>query len=268
MQERQPLTGKVAIVTGAGRLRGIGRATAVALAEMGADVAVTGTGRDPAKFPDDEKEAGWRDIESTAEQVRQSGRRCLPILADVSASVDVHRVVAAVVSEFGRVDILVNNAGIYPRSSVEGISEEEWDRVIGTILVGNFLCSRSVAERYIAQRSGRIISLASGRGLEGAPDGAHYAAAKAGVIGFIRSLALEMAPYGVTANTLVPGVTDTAMPRAYHGDEYFEKLAQGIPLGRVGQPEDLVGATVFLASDAARFVTGQTVVVNGGAIRW
>ena len=185
------LAGRVAIVTGAGQ--GIGRAIALGFAREGAAVVIA--------------ELNHENGQAVEREIHDADGNALAVQTDVANEQSVERMVAACLDRFGRVDILVNNAGIYPRSSVEGISEEEWDRVIGTILVGNFLCSRAVAERYMAQRSGRIISLASGRALEGAPDGAHYAAAKAGVIGFIRSLALEMAPYGVTANTLVPGVT-------------------------------------------------------------
>jgi NAD(P)-dependent dehydrogenase (short-subunit alcohol dehydrogenase family) len=148
------------------------------------------------------------------------------------------------------------------------MAEAEWDRVIGTNLVGTFLCSRAVVPHLIAQQSGRIISLASGLGLEGARNGAHYAASKAGIIGFTKALALELAPYGVTANVLCPGVTDTAQPRGHMTEEQLYALAGAIPLGRIGQTEDLVGPALFWASDAARFVTGQTVLVTGGAIRW
>jgi NAD(P)-dependent dehydrogenase (short-subunit alcohol dehydrogenase family) len=169
---------------------------------------------------------------------------------------------------FRRVDILVNNAGIFPTSSVEEMSEADWDRVIGTNLIGAFLCARAVVPKFLKQGTGRIISLTSGRAFQGAKNGAHYAASKAGIIGFSKSLALELAPHGITVNVICPGITDTAQPRGHQTEEQIYAQAQRIPLGRIGQPEDLVGPAIFLASDAASFVTGQTILVNGGSIMW
>ena len=171
-------------------------------------------------------------------------------------------------NEHGRVDILVNNAGIFPTSSVEEMAEEEWDRVIGTNLIGTFLCSRAVVSHLLTQRSGRIISLTSGRAFQGARHGAHYAASKAGIIAFSKSLAIELAPYGITVNVICPGITDTAQPRGHQTEEQIYAQGQRIPLGRIGQPEDLAGPAIFLASDAAGFITGQTILVNGGGIMW
>jgi NAD(P)-dependent dehydrogenase (short-subunit alcohol dehydrogenase family) len=170
--------------------------------------------------------------------------------------------------EFHRIDVLVNNAGIFPTSPVEEMQEEEWDRVIGTNLVGTFLCSKAVVPHLLEQRSGRIISLTSGRAFQGAKNGAHYAASKAGIIGFSKSLALELAPHEITVNVLCPGITDTAQPRGHQTEEQIYAQGQRIPLGRIGQPEDLVGPAIFLASEAARFITGQTILANGGGIMW
>jgi len=170
--------------------------------------------------------------------------------------------------EFLRVDILVNNAGIFPTSPVEEMSEEDWDRVIGTNLIGAFLCSRAVVPKFLEQGTGRIISMTSGRAFQGAKNGAHYAASKAGIIGFSKSLALELAPHRITVNVICPGITDTAQPRGHQTEEQIYAQGQRIPLGRIGQPEDLVGPAVFLASDAAAFITGQTLLVNGGSIMW
>jgi NAD(P)-dependent dehydrogenase (short-subunit alcohol dehydrogenase family) len=170
--------------------------------------------------------------------------------------------------EFKKVDILVNNAGIYPVSPVEEMREEEWDRVIDTNLVGTFLCSRAVAGKFLAQGSGRVISITSGRAFQGAKNAAHYASSKAGIIGFSKSLALELAPRRITVNVICPGITDTAQPRGHQSEEEIYSQAQKIPLGRIGQPEDLVGTAVFLASDGAAFITGQTLIVNGGSIMW
>jgi NAD(P)-dependent dehydrogenase (short-subunit alcohol dehydrogenase family) len=243
---------RIAIVTGAGQ--GIGRAIALGLAREGARVAIADVNEECANTVKNEIEA--------------AGGRALVIRTDVSNEDSVQAMVERALQEFGRVDILVNNAGIFPTSSVEGMSEGDWDRVIGTNLVGAFLCARAVVPKFLEQGTGRIISLTSGRAFQGAKNGAHYAASKAGIIGFSKSLALELAPHGITVNVICPGITDTAQPRGHQTEEQIYAQAQRIPLGRIGQPEDLVGPAVFLASDAAAFITGQTIMVNGGSIMW
>jgi 3-oxoacyl-[acyl-carrier protein] reductase len=200
------------------------------------------------------------------DEIVEAGGRAIARQLDVADEQAVQTTIAAVLAALGRLDILVNNAGIYPATTVEDMAEAEWDRVIGTNLTGTFLCSRAVAPHLLAQRSGRIISLASGRAIQGARNGAHYAATKAGIIGFSRSLALELSPSGITVNVILPGVTDTAQPRGHMTEEDMYAQARAIPLGRIGQPDDLVGPAIFLASDAAGFITGQTIVVNGGFI--
>lgn len=243
---------RIAIVTGAGQ--GIGRAIALGLAREGARVVIAEVNEESASTVKNEIEAG--------------GGRALVIRTDVSNEISVRAMAKKSSEEFGRVDILVNNAGIFPTSSVEEMREEDWDRVIGTNLVGAFLCSRAVVPKFLEQGTGRIISLTSGRAFQGAKNGAHYAASKAGIIGFSKSLALELAPHGITVNVICPGITDTAQPRGHQTEEQMYAQGQRIPLGRIGQPEDLVGPAVFLASDAAAFVTGQTILVNGGSIMW
>ena len=243
---------RIAIVTGAGQ--GIGRAITLGLAREGATVTIADVNEESANTVKNEIEA--------------SGGRALAIPTDVSNEKSVQAMVEKSLKEFLRVDILVNNAGIFPTSSVEEMSEEDWDRVIGTNLVGAFLCARAVVPKFLEQGTGRIISLTSGRAFQGAKNGAHYAASKAGIIGFSKSLALELAPHGITVNVICPGITDTAQPRGHQTEEQIYAQGQRIPLGRIGQPEDLVGPAVFLASDAAAFITGQTVLVNGGSIMW
>ena len=243
---------RIAIVTGAGQ--GIGRAIALGLAREGAGVAIADVNEECANTVKNEIEA--------------LGGRALAIRTDVSYEDSVQAMIEKSLKEFLRVDILVNNAGIFPTSPVEEMSEEDWDRVIGTNLVGAFLCSRVVAPKFLEQGSGRIISITSGRAFQGAKNGAHYAASKAGIIGFSKSLALELAPHGITVNVICPGITDTAQPRGHQTEEQIYAQGQRIPLGRIGQPEDLVGPAVFLASDAAAFITGQTLLVNGGSIMW
>lgn len=246
------LKNRVAIVTGAGQ--GIGRALALGLAGEGAEVVV-------ADVNDENAASVKREIEA-------SGGTALATNTDVSKEDSVQDMVDESLREFGKVDILINNAGIFPVSSVEEMNEEDWDRVIGTNLVGAFLCSRAVAGKFLQQRSGRIISMTSGRAFQGAKNAAHYASSKAGIIGFSKSLALELAPRQITVNVICPGITDTAQPRGHQTEEQIYAQAQKIPLGRIGQPEDLVGTAVFLASDAAAFITGQTVIINGGSIMW
>jgi NAD(P)-dependent dehydrogenase (short-subunit alcohol dehydrogenase family) len=243
---------RIAIVTGAAQ--GIGRSIALGFAREGANVVIADVNEESARTVKNEIEAG--------------GGRALAIRTDVSNEISVHAMAKASLAELGRVDILVNNAGIFPTSSVEEMSEEDWDRVIGTNLVGAFLCTKAVVPKFLEQGSGRIISLTSGRAFQGAKNGAHYAASKAGIIGFSKSLALELAPHGITVNVICPGITDTAQPRGHQTEEEMYAQGQRIPLGRIGQPEDLVGPAVFLASGAAAFVTGQTILVNGGSIMW
>ena len=243
---------RIAIVTGAGQ--GIGRAMALGLAREGARVAIADVNEECANTVKNEIEA--------------SGGRALAIRTDVSNEKSVQAMVEKSLKEFLRVDILVNNAGIFPTSPVEEMSEEDWDRVIGTNLVGAFLCAIAVVPKFLEQGTGRIISITSGRAFQGAKNGAHYAASKAGIIGFSKSLALELAPHRITVNVICPGITDTAQPRGHQTEEQIYAQAQRIPLGRIGQPEDLVGPAVFLASDAAAFITGQTLLVNGGSIMW
>jgi NAD(P)-dependent dehydrogenase (short-subunit alcohol dehydrogenase family) len=241
-----------AIVTGAGQ--GIGRAIALGLAREGAGVAIADVNEESAN--------------TVKKEVEAAGGTALAISADVSNEDSVAAMVETTLQEFRRVDILVNNAGIFPTSSVEEMSEADWDRVIGTNLIGSFLCARAVVPKFLNQGSGRIISLTSGRAFQGAKNGAHYAASKAGIIGFSKSLALELAPHGITVNVICPGITDTAQPRGHQTEEQIYAQAQRIPMGRIGQPEDLVGPAIFLASDAAAFITGQTILVNGGSIMW
>lgn len=243
---------QIAIITGAGQ--GIGRAIALGLAREGAKVVVAEINEESALAVKSEIEAG--------------GGKALAIRTDVSNEQAVQAMVEHSLREFGKLDILVNNAGIYPTSPVEAMTEEDWDRVIGTNLVGAFLCSRAVVTEFLKQGNGRIISITSGRAFQGAKSGAHYAASKAGIIGFSKSLALELARHGITVNVICPGVTDTAQPRGHQTEQELYAQAQKVPLGRIGQPEDLVGPAIFLASDAARFVTGQTLLVNGGSIMW
>lgn len=244
------LKGRVAIVTGAAR--GIGRGIALALAREGAAVAAL--------------DLQLSLLDDLVGHVRLQGGQVLPLAVDVTRKVQIEQAVAWVVAEWGRVDILVNNAGIYEVLPIEAISEEQWDRVMAVNLKGAFLCCQAVIPAMKQQASGRIVSIASSAGKSGGTlAGAHYSVSKAGIICLTKQLARELGPYGITANAVAPGRIDTPMIRLA-SDEENEAFRLRTPLGRLGTPEDVAGAVVFLASDEASFITGEIVDVNGGLL--
>ena len=243
------LKGKVAIITGGNT--GIGRAVALGYADEGADVAVAWIAREP-------------DAHSLAEAVEKKGRRCLLVRTDVTQERDVQAMVNAVTERFGRVDILVNNAGIQRAQPITEMSVDDWDRMMGVHLRGAFLCCRAVAPRMMAQGSGRIIILSSQLAYIGRPRYTAYSAAKGGLLTFTRALAQELAPHGVLVNGIAPGLIDTGFDPL--SDEVKRAHAASLPLKRLGMPDDLVGAFVFLASDESRYFCGQTLHPNGGEI--
>jgi 3-oxoacyl-[acyl-carrier protein] reductase len=244
------LKGKVAIVTGSAQ--GIGRAIALGFAREGAKIVVGDLKVDGA--------------EAVVRELQGIGAEALALKADVSSEASALNLKEQTLRQFGRVDILVNNAGIYPLSPTTEMTEELWDKVMDTNLGGNFLCSRAVVPQMRAQKGGRIISVASGIAYKGAKNGSHYAASKAGIIGFVKALARELAADGITVNAVCPGIADTAFPRAHHSDEEIYARGKQIPLGRVAKPGDIAGVMNFLASDAASYITGQALLVDGGAL--
>ncbi|CAM3345359.1 glucose 1-dehydrogenase [Nocardioides dubius] len=268
-----PLTGltdKVAIVTGAGRMRSIGRAVAVELARAGCDVVITGTGRSPEQFPDDEKAAGWRDIESVAEEIRALGRRALPMVADVASEDGVEQLFDAVESELGPVDVVVNNAAASrgnDRVHVLDLDVAEFDKVIAINLRGTFLMTRSFARRTVARDgSGSIVNISSIGGKLGGPGTAAYSASKAGVQSLTSSTAKELGRRGIRVNALCPGVTATSRLDDWSQDAWDAYVDANLPLGRAGEPVEVAHAAVFLASDQAAWVTGQCWNVDGGQL--
>jgi 3-oxoacyl-[acyl-carrier protein] reductase len=238
--------GRVALVTGASR--GIGRAAARALAARGASVVASARG-DHA--------------DSVATEIRAAGGRAEARALDVTEPAAIEAVVADVVSQYGRLDILVNNAGITRDQLLLRLKRDDWDAVLDTNLTAAAMLTRAVLKPMIKQRSGRIISLTSVVGQAGNAGQANYAAAKAGLIGFTKAVALEVASRGITVNAVAPGVIDTDMTRALSQDAQAA-WAGRIPLRRLGTPEDVAEAVVFLASDEASYITGHVLAVNGG----
>jgi len=242
------LSNRVAIVTGSGR--GIGQAIALKLAEAGATIVINDIGEASS-------------FDSVAEGIRAMNRESLVILADVSLSSDADRLVEETIAAYGRVDILVNNAGITRDQLVLRMSDEDWDRVINVNLKSVFLCTRAVLRHMIKQREGRIINIASIIGIVGNPGQANYASAKAGIIGFTRTIAKEVASRGITANAIAPGFIETQMTQRLEENQRQE-LKRRIPLGYFGTPRDVAEAVAFLASEEARYITGQVLNVDGG----
>lgn len=247
----QQFTGKVVLVTGA--QQGIGRATALAFAEAGAAVAVN--------WLDDRSAA-----DRIAEQVRSGGGRAFPIRADLGQLASVREMVAAVERGLGAIDVLINNAAVFPRVPFLEMSEGDWDFVLDVNLKGACFCAQAVAKAMVTgNRPGAIVNLTSGAAFRGSPRGVHYVASKGGMLSMTRAMALELAPYRIRVNAIAPGLTDTAQPRYGSSEAELAEAAKAIPLGRMAQPEEIARAAVFLASNDAAFITGQTVHVNGGS---
>ena len=243
------LSGRVAAVTGSAS--GIGRGIALRFAAAGAAVAVL-----------DRDGAG---AETVAAEIAAAGGRAVALACDVADEGSVAEAFAAAEAALGPVDVLVNNAGVLRDVPFTAMTSAEWDRVMGVNLRGAFLCTREVVPDMQARRFGRIVNIASQLALKGAPELAHYVAAKAGLIGLTKSLAQELARDGIAVNALAPGITETAMS-ADVPDEVKRRLAQALPIGRLAQPEDLTGAALLLASDAGAYLIGATVNVNGGDV--
>ncbi|WP_432641719.1 3-oxoacyl-[acyl-carrier-protein] reductase [Acidaminococcus sp.] len=244
------LVGKVALVTGGSR--GIGRAVALKLAENGADVAINYAGNTAA-------------AEEVKAAVEKLGRRAMLVQGSVADTDGVQAIVNQVVKELGRLDILINNAGITRDGLLMRMKEADWDAVLETNLKGVFNCSKAVMRTMMKQKSGRIVNMASVVGEMGNAGQANYAAAKAGVIGFTKSLAKEVASRGITVNAVAPGFIATDMTKVLTDDQKAE-MARTIPLGRAGQPEDVANAVLFLVSDEAAYITGQVLNVDGGMV--
>lgn len=239
------LSDKVAIVTGSAR--GIGREIALRLAEAGATVVVS-----------DVADAG-----PVAEEIKKMGQKSLAVAADVTSASDVAGLVEKVTAEYGRIDILVNNAGIARDQLLMRMSDEDWEAVLNVNLKSVFLCTRAVLRQMVKQRWGRIISISSIVGIVGNPGQANYSSSKAGVIGFTKTIAREVGSRGITVNAIAPGFIVSRMTDQLSEEQKGEMLKR-IPLGFLGTPRDVAEAVAFLASEEARYITGQVLGVDGG----
>ncbi len=240
----------VVVVTGAAQ--GIGRAIALALSVRSARLAL---------WDIDEERCA-----QTASECAANGGKAIYRKVDVSDHRQVQAAAEAARGAYGPVFGLINNAGIFPRARILDASPEMWRSVLGVNLLGMVFCAQAIVPSMIEQGRGIVVNIASGRALQGTPRGAHYAASKAGIISFTKSMAMEFGPLGIRANAVIPGVTETAQPLADATLEELHARGTQLPLGRIGQPEDIADAVMFLLSDASRYMTGQSIAVNGGAI--
>jgi len=246
------ITGKVTIVTGAAG--GIGRAIALGLAQFGSDVVLA-----------DMAETGLGELVA---QIERTGSQALPVQVDLTDLKDIDTLVAHTMSRFGKIDVLVNSVGTNVRRPALQITEEDWDKVIDTNLKSLFFCTRSVGEIMVEQSRGKVINIASVMGLVGSPDYqtiVPYCASKGGVVQLTRALAIEWAKYNVQVNAIAPAVVATPLVEAVLKDrDIRNRIEELTPMGRIGQPEELVGPAVFLASEASSYVTGHILCVDGG----
>ncbi len=243
------LENQAALVTGGGK--GIGRSIALALAHEGADVVVNDIDREAA--------------ENTSEEIKALGRESMVVLADISQSSEVEEMVKTVLQRFKRIDILINNAGITRDGLLLRMKENDWDAVMSINLKSVYLCTKAVMRTMMKQRSGRIINLASVVGVMGNAGQSNYAASKAGVIGFTKSTAKELAPRGITVNAVAPGFIATEMTEKL-SDEVKQEFLNKIPLNKAGTPEDVAHVVRFLASPDSHYITGQVLHIDGGMV--
>ncbi len=261
------LRGKVAIVTGAGRLRSIGRMIAAELARNGVNVVVTGTGRDRSRFTEDELAVDWNDVESVASEAAQYGVEALPVTLDIANGDQVDALVRSTLEHFGQIDILINNAAASrggDRAPVITTAPEDWKRVIDINLYGTFLMSRAIAKEFVrANRGGRIINISSiASKMAYFAGSSAYTASKAAIDVFSRCLALELGGNDITVNAVNPGFIATTRQEGANSDA--EKFKELVPLGRISDGSDIAYFVTYLCSDMGAWITGQTINIDGG----
>ena len=280
------LEGKVALVTGAGGMRGVGRATALKLARQGADVAISDVRRQAVDLPPAEVRAEWQSIDSVAEEIEALGRSCLPVYCDLSADEQIQDMVGQVVDRFGKVDILVNNArAIIGRDKVPvtELDREVWDHFLAINTTAVFICTQAVGlEMVRVGGGGRIINIASNAGKQASAMGAAYSASKFAVIGLTQASAMDLAEHGITVNAVCPGPINTdrmsyweqgrAEEQGITLEEFrsqiVEEAGRRTPMGRIAEAEDVANMVAFLASEDASFITGQAYNVDGGIVMY
>ena len=264
------LDGKVAIITGAGRKRSIGNATIHALADLGTDIVVTGTGRDPSTFPPDEQAMGWRDIESAAEEGCAKGRRALPLVVDVTDPEQVDGMVQSTLDKFGRIDILVNNAAYQygpDRVPLVDLEPDLFQKVLDVKARGTYLCSRAVAKVLIDQgEGGKIVTVASAAGKVAGATALAYNAANFAQVAMTQSMALDLGPYGINVNGVCPGTVDTARLDPLGRGEEWQKMADDVPIRRLGTATEVGSLIAYLCTEAASWIHGQSINIGGGTV--
>ncbi len=264
------LRDKVAVVTGAGRMRSIGRPIAVELAKAGCNVVLTGTGRDAEDYPEDEQEVGWRDIASVAEEVRSAGAQALEVVSNVTDPEAVASLVASTLERFGRVDFVINNAGAArgsDRVPVVELAIEDWHKVMNVNLNGTFYMSRAFGQVLVEQgEGGAIINISSIAGKALPPNTAAYAASKSAIQALSASMAREIGRHNVRVNAICPGIIDTYRMDEIGRGERWDAMLKTIPLGRAGIGEDIAYMAAFMCSDQGSWITGQSYNVDGGSV--
>lgn len=260
---------RVALITGAGRMRSIGRSIAIELARAGCDIVLTGTGRDPEHYPDDEKKAAWRDIASVAKEVEALGRRALPVVSNVTCSEAVADLAATVRAEFGRIDFVVNNAGPAKgpdRAPVAEIDDEVWRKVVNINLNGAFYMAKYFGRDMIdAGNGGSIINISTVGTKLMIPYASAYGSSKLALHALSESMAGEVGKYGIRVNAVCPGMIDTSrMDDIPRGKVWDDAVRDNIALGRAGTGEDVAHTCLFLCSDQGSWITGQAIYVDGG----
>ena len=278
------LEGKTALITGAGGMRGVGRASALKLASQGADIAITDVQRDATDLPPGEVRVEWRGIQSVAEEVEALGRRCFPVYCDLGEDQQIARLVDEVKDHFGRIDILVNNARAVigrDKTPVTELSKDVWDHFLAINTTAVFLCTKLVGQEMVERgEGGRIVNIASNAAKQASAMGAAYSASKFAVLALTQASALDLAPYNITVNAVCPGPINTDRMSYWERDRAaergvpLEELRSGIvrdaaertPLGRIAEAEDVANMVAFFASEEASFITGQAYNVNGGLL--
>ncbi len=268
----QELRGKVAIVTGATRKRGLGRAIALCLARAGADVVVTGSGLAPAvDIPRDERDSNWRGADDVAEEAKACGVRALAMAVDVTSPAAVRQMVAATLEKLGRIDILVNNATFArgnDRGPLQDLDDDLWRRIVEVNLNGTMFCCKYVSRQMIRQGAGgSIVSISSAAAVKAPPTVAAYAASKAGIHALNAVLAAELGSHGITANVIAPGVLDTARVDVLREAGRWDARLAVVPMGRPGTPDEVAELVRYLCGPHARWISGEVLLMTGGEVR-